>query len=148
MSNPIIATISRLPDNGPFEIVWNHAPIDAISNAIESLNQVLEFRKYVEAGAQWLDDFLGSENWRDLIDLDELDMEDTSNCIVAQTLGNKISYRLLDTDGDFASDRNVAKYSKLGFCVNTGEEPDTEKYKMLYRDLTQAWKNYLLEKTD
>jgi hypothetical protein len=149
MNDSTIATLVQNED-GSIRILWNHAPLETIERAINSLNHTSKFRKYVEAGAAWLDELYGTKIWRNDVNLGNFNMEDTDKCIVSYTLGEEFCEKMFGgiegLDSDYHTDENIVKYAKLGFVIDTTEDEYTEdEREKLYRVLTETWDSYIRE---
>jgi len=97
------------------------------------------FKDQIEAGAKLLDE--KKPDWVDLMDLEELDLESTCNCVVGQSCPDKLYVKalesLFDMESDDWGDNIIQKSREYGFSVE-----DWKKYP----DLTEEWKAYIEER--
>lgn len=107
-----------------------------------------DFRKRIERGAAWLDRV--KPGWRDLIDLDTLNLADAESCVLGQVFADEADD--LTTDGfDYVAEYmspppeiETNWFSKHGFdqSINlTAASP----WSLDYTPLTDAWREYLTD---
>jgi hypothetical protein len=114
-------------------------------------------RERIEKGAAWLDSV--KPTWRDLIDIDSLDLGDTERCVLGQVfhdeylaadeknclvsgfgyVDQRVRNGFMDDGRDwtYANRATAAWHCEQGFEINL----DTESYLAV----TRAWQHYIID---
>lgn len=96
---------------------------------------MLTMQERVQAGIKYLDSDLSVGDWRELIDLEKLDMSSELDCIIGQVFGNFRDHFGIGFWGDITEDHESVA---LGFAY-----PDSKYNRELYLELEDEWRKVL-----